>query len=60
MIEEPLELSDFAVRLRLDGRRPKKVYLAPGREILDFTIDSNYAAVRIPRVRGWSVVVFEE
>ena len=60
MIEEPLELNDFAVSLRLDGHRPKKAYLAPGREKLDFTIDGNYATVRIPRVRGWSVVVFEE
>jgi len=60
MIEEPLELNNFTVSLRLDGRKPKKAYLAPGREKLDFTIDGNYATVCIPRVRGWSVVVFEE
>jgi len=60
MIEEPLELNDFVVSLRLDGRRPMKAYLAPGREKLHFTIDGNYATVCIPRVHGWSVVVFEE
>jgi len=60
MIEEPLELTDFAVSLRLDGRMPKQAYLAPGREKLDFNLDGNYATVCIPRVRGWSVVVFEE
>ena len=60
MIEEPLELNDFTVSLRLDGRVPKKVYLAPGRETLKFSTDGNYATVTIPRVRGWAVVVFEE
>jgi len=59
MIEEPLVLSDFTVSLRLDGRAPKRVYLAPSRggawlchrrELRD----SHYC------VRGWAVVVFEE
>ena len=60
MIEEPIELNDFTVGLRLDGRVPTSVYLAPGKEKLDFTIDESYATVTIPRVRGWAVVVFEE
>ena len=60
MIEEPLELRDFTVELRLDGRIPQKVYLAPSHESLDFAIDGNYAAVNVPVVRGWAVVVFEE
>lgn len=60
MIEEPIELNDFTVSLRLDGRVPKKVYLAPGCEELEFAVEGNYATVTIPRVRGWSVVVFEE
>ena len=60
MIEEPIELNDFTVSLRLDGREPKKVYLAPGREELDFNIDGNYATICIPRVCGWAVAVFEE
>jgi hypothetical protein len=60
MIEEPLDLKDFTVSLRLDGRIPKKAYLAPGREELRLAMDNRYATVTIPRVRGWSVVVFEE
>ena len=60
MIEEPLELNDFEVRLRLDGRPPKKVYLAPSRTSLPFTVEGNYVCVTIPRVTGWSVAVFEE
>lgn len=60
MIEEPLELTGLTVSLRLDGRVPRQVYLAPARERLDFTIDGNYATVCIPYLRGWAVVVFEE
>ena len=36
MIEEPLELTDLVISLRLDGRVPQKVYLAPSQEALDF------------------------
>ncbi|MFN2156251.1 MAG: hypothetical protein ACK2UX_13525, partial [Anaerolineae bacterium] len=60
MIEEPIELHDVSVSLRLDGRVPREAYLAPGREKLDLTIDDNYATVTIPRVPGWAVAVFEE
>jgi len=60
MIEEPLTLSDFTVSLRLDGRAPKRVYLAPSGEELGFTIEGNYATVTIPCVHGWAVAVFEE
>ena len=60
MIEEPLELNDFSVGLRLDGRVPRRAYLAPSREELAFDIDGSYATVTIPRVCGWAMVVFEE
>ena len=60
MIEEPLDLNDFTVSLRLDGRVPRTAYLAPSREELPFSVEGNYATVTIPRVRGWAVVVFEE
>ncbi len=60
MIEEPIELRNYTVQLRLDGRLPQRVYLAPSRETLDFAIDGNYAVVNVPVVRGWAVVVFEE
>jgi hypothetical protein len=60
MIEEPIELHDVSVSLRLDGRVPREAFLAPSREKLDLTIDDNYATVTIPRVPGWAVAVFEE
>ena len=59
-IEEPLELNDYTVALRLDGRVPRKAYLAPSGDEIDFNIEGNYAAVTIPRVNGWAVVVFDE
>lgn len=60
MIEEPLDLRDFAVSLRLDGRVPRRAYLAPGKEELALKVENGYATVCIPRVRGWATVVFEE
>jgi hypothetical protein len=60
MIEEPLDLRDFELCLRLDGRPPKTVYLAPSRTPLPFVLEGNYARVTIPRVTGWAVAVFEE
>ncbi len=60
MIEEPLELIDFEVRLRLDGRVPQKAYLAPRREPLNLKVEGNYAVVKIPKFKGWAVAVFEE
>jgi hypothetical protein len=60
MIEEPLELHNVTVSLRLDGRTPRRAYLAPDREKLAFRLDGGYATVTIPQVHGWSVAVFEE
>jgi len=60
MIEEPITLRDQEIRLRLDGRAPQTVYLAPERRVLPFRIDDGYACVVVPEVPGWVVVVFEE
>ena len=60
MIEEPLELRDFALQLRIDGPAPKRVYLAPSRESLPFLVEDGYARVVVPRVCGWAAVVFED
>jgi hypothetical protein len=60
MIEEPLELRDFAVELRVDDRLPQRAYLAPSQTPLPLTIEDGYAKVTVPLVRGWAVVVFEE
>lgn len=60
MIEEPIALRDVQVSLRLDGRLPKSVYLAPDRKELSFTIENGYIKTTIPFHCGYSMVVFEE
>jgi hypothetical protein len=60
MIEEPIELRNVKIGLRLDKRLPKKVYLAPDREALNFKIESNYIRITVPVINGYAVVVFEE
>ena len=51
--------STVRVSLRTDGAMPRKVYLAPSRENLDFSVAGNYAKVSIPEVCGYQLVVFE-
>ncbi|MEM2702916.1 MAG: beta-galactosidase trimerization domain-containing protein [Candidatus Bathyarchaeia archaeon] len=60
MIEEPIELREVRVSLRLDGRMPKRVYLAPEHKELSFTIKNGYISTVIPLHYGYSMVVFEE
>ncbi len=60
MIEEPITLRDVKVALRLDGRPPAKVYLAPGGEQLPFVIADGYIQVTVPEAAGYALIVFEE
>jgi hypothetical protein len=60
MIEEPIEVRDVDVALRVDGAAPRKVYLAPSGEKLECRVEGGYAKVTVPVVKGWAVVVFEE
>lgn len=59
MIEEPVELRDVKISLRLDGKIPKKVYLAPEKKSLSFKEINGYINVTIPVSKGYSLVVFE-
>jgi len=59
MIEEPIELHNVKISLRIDGRTPKKVYLAPEKKSLPFKIIDEYVNVTIPVSKGYSIVVFE-
>jgi hypothetical protein len=43
MIEEPIELYNVKIALRIDGSVPTKVYLAPDNTPLPFEIINNYA-----------------
>lgn len=59
MIEEPITLTDVAVALRVEGRPPARVYLAPDGPDLEFRVEGGYAATSVPRVEGYAMLVFE-
>ena len=59
IIEEPVELHNVKISLRIDGRTPKKVYLAPERKTLPFKKSDGYINVTIPVSNGYSLLVFE-
>ncbi len=60
MIEEPIELSDVDVALRVDDREPSIVYLAPDRDELAFEVRDGYIHTTVPEMSGHAMVVFEE
>jgi hypothetical protein len=59
IIEEPVELHNIKIALRVDDRKPRKVYLAPDKVSLPFKVDDGYIKVTIPANKGYSLVVFE-
>jgi hypothetical protein len=59
IIEEPIPLHDVRISLRVDGKNPKRVYLAPEKKSLPFKISNGYVNVSIPVNNGYSLVVFE-
>ncbi|MDD5597861.1 MAG: beta-galactosidase trimerization domain-containing protein [Victivallaceae bacterium] len=60
IIEEPVEISNLKIKLKLNGRKLKQVYLAPNQECLPYEINGIYAEVTIPHLCGYALVVFEE
>ena len=59
MIEEPIELRDVSLSLRVDNRVPKQVYLAPTHQELRFEIVGDYIKTTVPSVCGYAMVVFD-
>lgn len=60
MIEEPISLRQTGIRLRVEGRVPRRVYLAPAGTELVFHVSDGYIEVTVPELTGYAVVVFEE
>ena len=60
MIEEPMIVENQKVMLRMDGAKYSRAYLAPDRTPLELKVEDGYASVTIPRIQGYSVVVFEK
>ena len=59
MIEEPIELRDVSLSLRVDNRPPKRVYLAPTKQELHFEVADDYIKTTVPVVCGYAMIVFE-
>jgi len=58
IIDDLVPLHDLSVSLKLPAA-PKSVYLAPGREPLRFEYAAGRATLRVPKVNGHAVIVFE-
>lgn len=58
-LEEKATLVDQELSLRVDGKEITKVYLAPERKELDFTVADGYCTVHLPLLQGYSLIVFE-
>ncbi|MDD4145339.1 MAG: alpha-L-fucosidase [Prolixibacteraceae bacterium] len=59
MIEEPIKLNNIKISLRVDGKIPEKVYIAPGRKSLRHKVENGYINVTVPECNGYSMIVFE-
>jgi len=57
-VEDVIPLYHISLKVRL-GKEPKKVYLAPCMEALDFSCRDGYVEVVVPKVLGHEMVVFE-
>ncbi|MBO4303588.1 MAG: beta-galactosidase trimerization domain-containing protein [Lentisphaeria bacterium] len=58
-LEDRITLVDTEIALRTDGKKVRKVYLAPDRRELAFREEGNYCKVRIPMMTGFALAVFE-
>jgi hypothetical protein len=60
MIEEPIEVHNFEIALRIDAGKINSVYMAPDKTPLNFSMENGYAKVTVPSVNGYAVIVFDE
>jgi hypothetical protein len=60
MIEEPIEVSNAQVALRIDNRPVRRVYLAPSEQEIPFAESGGYLQATVPPFKGYTMVVFEE
>ena len=58
IIEDILPLHDIPLSLRL-AKSPRRVYLAPTMQEVDFVYRDGHAELQVPEVHGHQMVVFE-
>lgn len=59
-LEERGTLVDTELCLRIDGTPFRRVYLAPSKQELPFTVEDGYCKVTLPLIQGYVMVVFEK
>ena len=59
IIEEPIQLRNVRVGLRIDDAPVRQVYLAPSRQPLEYTLTDGYLWTTVPAVNGYQLVVTE-
>ena len=59
IVEEGLTAAGVEIKLRLDGRIPKKVTLAPAGTELPFTISDDYIHIQLDSFTGYALIVCE-
>ena len=58
-VDQTGSTSGLSVKVRVEGPRPKRVYLAPSQQDLPFTMDNGYVAIQLPPIGAHAVVVVE-
>jgi len=58
VVEDVIPLVDLKLALRVE-QRPRRVYLAPQRQSVQFDCRNGYAHVVLPRVNGHQMIAFE-
>lgn len=59
-LEERGTLVNTDIAFRVDSAPIKKVYLAPTREEIPFTIENGYCRLTLPLLQGYALIVFEK
>jgi len=57
IIEDHPTLTDAVVYLKADNAN--HVYIAPGKEPLEFTKEGNYIRIALPKIDGYMMIVVE-
>lgn len=58
VVEDTIPLMNVKLALRSD-QKPQSVYLAPGKEVLQFEYSEGYASATVPVVIGHQMIVFQ-
>ena len=58
-LEDAITLMDTKIALRVDGRKIRKVTLAPSGTALAWNVEGSYCSIHIPRIDGYALVVVE-